>query len=71
MPQFAGATPGSLRGVNGPAALWRTATAVGAIGGPSKRGSLNIKEWLQPRKRTPVEIALQGMTRGPNVSCLT
>ncbi len=44
MPQLTGATPGSLRGVNGPAALREGSAAVGAIGGPSKRGSLNITE---------------------------
>ena len=33
MPQFAGATSASLRGVNGSVALWWNATAVGAIGG--------------------------------------
>ena len=37
-------TTRSLRGVNGPAALWAKPTAVGATGGPSKHGSLNITE---------------------------
>jgi hypothetical protein len=36
-----------------------TSSAVGAIWGPSEYGSLNIKECLQPRKRVPVEVALQ------------
>jgi len=52
IPQFLGVTPGPLRGVNGPAAL-NLALAVGAIGGSSKHGSLNIKECLQPREDQP------------------
>ena len=48
------------RELNGPAAL-RRAAAVGAIGGPSKHGSLNITECLQPRETSPVEVALQGL----------
>ena len=60
IPQLLGVIPGSLRGVNGPAALRMTA-AVGAIGGSSKHGSLNIMECLQPRETSPVEVALQGL----------
>ena len=33
--------------------------AVGATGGSSKCGSLNVKEWLQPREEQAVEVALQ------------
>ena len=61
IPQLLGVIPGSLRGVNGPAALRTRAAAVGAIGGPSKHGSLNITECLQPRETSPVEVALQGL----------
>ena len=62
IPQLLGVIPGSLRGVNGPAALrTQKAAAVGATGGPSKHGSLNITECLQPRKTSPVEVALQGL----------
>ena len=61
IPQLLGVIPGSLRGVNGPAALRTKAATVGAIGGPSKHGSLNITECLQPRETSPVEVALQGL----------
>ena len=48
-----------MRGVNGPAALCGYRAAVGATGGSSKCGSLNVKEWLQPREVLVVEVALQ------------
>jgi hypothetical protein len=44
IPQFVGVTPCSLRGVNGLAAERGIPSTVGATGGPSKHGSLNIKE---------------------------
>ena len=54
IPQLLGVIPGSLRGVNGPAAVrTNSAAAVGAIGGSSKHGSLNITECLQPRECEP------------------
>ncbi len=34
-------------------------TAVGATGGSSKCGRLNVMEWLQPRENRAVEVALQ------------
>ena len=50
MPQGEQATGRPLRGVNGPAARWDSVPpAVGAVRGPSKCGSRNIREWLQPR----------------------
>jgi len=48
-----------MRGVNGPAALCEYRAAVGATGGSSKCGSLNVMEWLQPREAFAVEVALQ------------
>jgi len=48
-----------MRGVNGPAALCEYRAAVGATGGSSKCGSLNVMEWLQPREEQAVEVALQ------------
>ena len=45
--------------VNGPAALCEYRAAVGATGGASKCGSLNVMEWLQPREDRAVEVALQ------------
>jgi len=55
----AGNRTGKLRGVNGPVAMEREASSVGAIWGPSERGSPNISECLQPRNGYPVEVALR------------
>jgi len=61
MPQFERVIDRLLRGVNGPAARWTFATAVGAIRGPSEYGSLNIKECLKASRSSPrVEIASWG-----------
>ena len=38
-------------------------SAVGATGGLSEHGSLNMSEWLQPRNRTPCRSCIAGIFR--------